>query len=147
MPLAPSARTPLLVAELFYAILDFLAEPSRSESSYDIGIQIRTPDPDGRRALAALARTCRGFLEPSLNHLWCKLNSLEPLIRCYFTQWTAVLAGRQALVGELFPELKSCLTSTAPTILKRTGLSSTATPIGFKNLKSRMTCLAFSYEV
>lgn len=105
MALAPRTPSALFVAELFDAILDCLAEPSRSEPNhYDRGIQIRGPDPDGRRALAVLARTCRGFLEPSLNHLWRKLNSLEPLMRC-FAPRSSLLLTRRGLVGELLPEL------------------------------------------
>ena len=84
------ARNPLFVPELFRSILGFLAEPSLSESSKDrdrirCGIQIQTPDPDGQRTLAALARTCRTFSEPSLNQLWRRLRSVRPLLRCCFT--------------------------------------------------------------
>ncbi|KAF8547159.1 hypothetical protein OG21DRAFT_1425348, partial [Imleria badia] len=49
-------------------------------------VQIRTPQEQGQRALAALARTCPMFSEPSLNCLWCKLDSLRPLLRCLFTK-------------------------------------------------------------
>jgi len=58
----------LMVPELFYSILDsFLPEVDSMDS----------------RTLAALAQTCRAFSEPSLDHLWRKLHSLNPLIRCY----------------------------------------------------------------
>lgn len=60
-------RNPLLIPELFYCVLGYLITHCREE----------------RRTLAALARTCRAFSEPSLNRLWRRLNSLLPLARCF----------------------------------------------------------------
>ena len=39
--------------------------------------------PGGRRSVARLARTCRGFLEPGLGVLWRELDSLVPLISLF----------------------------------------------------------------
>ncbi|KAH0835828.1 hypothetical protein J3R83DRAFT_9696 [Lanmaoa asiatica] len=61
---------PLMVPELFYNILECFRPAI---------------DPSGKRALVALAQTCRAFSEPSLDCLWRKLYSLQPLIRCYAT--------------------------------------------------------------
>lgn len=35
-----------------------------------------------RKALSALAQTCRSFQEPALNLLWHTLHSIKPLIMC-----------------------------------------------------------------
>ena len=70
-------RNPLCIADLFYCVLDFLTEPFDNNP----GAQVRTPDPEGRKALASLARTCRGFTEPALNYLWRKIDSLRPFLR------------------------------------------------------------------
>ncbi|KAH7926845.1 hypothetical protein BV22DRAFT_1045792 [Leucogyrophana mollusca] len=40
-------------------------------------------DSSSRQTLAALARTCRDFSEPALDILWARLDTLEPLVRCF----------------------------------------------------------------
>ena len=55
--------------DLFYCILDCLQAESRS-------------------VFVSLAQTCRAFSEPSLDRLWSKLDSLEPLVRCFATVWS-----------------------------------------------------------
>jgi hypothetical protein len=135
MSSAPGTRNPLLIPELFYGILDFLAESTSEPSRYDLAF--RTPDPDGRRALAALAQTCRGFTEPSLDLLWRRLNSLKPLLRC-FQPREIILGGMPNLVGELF--LRDDILSDVNSVyhLQLTGLSSNATPTASSNSKSKM---------
>ena len=61
-------QSPLLVmpVEIFQAILDYIY-----------------PIKSNRQSLVALALTCRVLSEPSLDRLWKKLPSLEPLIRSY----------------------------------------------------------------
>ncbi|KAF8125946.1 hypothetical protein EV363DRAFT_1175099 [Boletus edulis] len=99
------SRNPLLIEELFYAVLHCLvdATPEPSPNGVDVpyrvgtkNIPIRAPDPDTRRALAALARTCRAFTCPALDLLWRRLHSLEPLLWC-FTSREAVYSKRQRL--------------------------------------------------
>ncbi|KAJ7053045.1 hypothetical protein C8F01DRAFT_1375589 [Mycena amicta] len=36
-----------------------------------------------RKDLLALATTCQRFLDPALNELWCKLDSIDGLLRCF----------------------------------------------------------------
>ncbi|KAJ7051072.1 hypothetical protein C8F01DRAFT_1237457 [Mycena amicta] len=36
-----------------------------------------------RKDLLALATTCQLFLDPALNELWCKLDSIDGLLRCF----------------------------------------------------------------
>ena len=64
---------PLLVPELFHCILDYVV--------------ISPPEGPANReehaTLAALARTCRAFSEPSLDYLWRRLDSLLPLLRSF----------------------------------------------------------------
>ncbi|KAG6371869.1 hypothetical protein JVT61DRAFT_8866 [Boletus reticuloceps] len=104
-----SSRNPLLIAELFYAVLHYLVDttwdttPEPSPNGVDIpysvgtnGIPIRAYDPDTRRTLAALARTCRAFTCPALDLLWRRLHSLEPLLWC-FTSREAIFSTRQPL--------------------------------------------------
>ncbi|KAG6371871.1 hypothetical protein JVT61DRAFT_8869 [Boletus reticuloceps] len=99
------SRNHLLIEELFYAVLHCLvdATPEPSPNGVDVpyrlgtkNIPIRAPDPDTRRALAALARTCRAFTCPALDFLWRRLDSLGPLLWC-FTSREAVYARRQRL--------------------------------------------------
>lgn len=135
----PHTRNPLLIAELFYAILDFLVEPTSEPSCFDLAF--RTPDPDGRRALAALARTCRGFTEPSLDLLWRRLNSLAPLLRCFQPRDT-IFGGMRNLVGELFLRVEILSDVNSVYHFQLTGLSSSATPTASSNLKSKMTITA-----
>ena len=109
------ARNPLFVPVLFRSILCFLAEPSCSESAVSgdqdwHGVRVQIPDPEGRRALAALAQTCRALSEPCLNQLWRRLKSLRPLLRCFFTT-EQVNGTASGLVSYQFPELTSPLTS------------------------------------
>ncbi|KAF8209657.1 hypothetical protein K438DRAFT_1811465 [Mycena galopus ATCC 62051] len=40
------------------------------------------PDLEGSRSLAALARTCRGFEGPALDHLWANQHDMWNLLRC-----------------------------------------------------------------
>ncbi|KAG6371874.1 hypothetical protein JVT61DRAFT_8873 [Boletus reticuloceps] len=93
---ASGSRNPLLIEELFCAVLrclvDTTPEPTLSpiDGPHRVGIPIRAPDPDTRRALATLARTCRAFTRPALDFLWCTLNSLDPLLRCYRSRETVV---------------------------------------------------------
>ncbi|KAF8553304.1 hypothetical protein OG21DRAFT_1523203 [Imleria badia] len=68
-------RNPLFQQDLFLCILDGLVEVVAPDSETSVP----------RLALASLAQTCRGFSEPSLDRLWSKLDSLEPLIRCFVT--------------------------------------------------------------
>ena len=42
--------------------------------------------PQGNMTLAALARTCRTFYEPSINVLWRTLRDIHPLIRTFPAQ-------------------------------------------------------------
>lgn len=99
-------RSPLLIPELFYYVLNFLAEPCRSVSSDDDrGIRVQTPAPDGRRALATLARVCHRFREPSLNYLWRKLDSLRPLVTLFNGGNTFLWIGEYSRVSESPPDL------------------------------------------
>ncbi|KAF8125947.1 hypothetical protein EV363DRAFT_1402025 [Boletus edulis] len=91
------SRNPLLIEELFCAVLRCLVDTTPEPTLCPIdgphrvgtyGIQIRAPDPDTRRALATLARTCRAFTRPALDFLWCRLNSLDPLLWCYLSRET-----------------------------------------------------------
>jgi hypothetical protein len=61
-------RNLLLMPDLFYCVLECLVT-----SQYKVV----------RQTLAALARTCRAFSEPSLDCLWRRLFSLLPLVRCF----------------------------------------------------------------
>lgn len=92
-------RNPLYVTDIFHLILDFLSAPYIGYGNDSRIVQIQTPQYEGRRALAALAQTCRMFSEPSLNCLWRKLDSLRPLLRCVFTNEEAVGAGTGELVN------------------------------------------------
>ena len=69
-PISP--WNPLLVPDLFHCVLECLVTPLP-----------QPPSKEERQILAALARTCRAFSEPSLDRLWWCLNSLLPLIRCF----------------------------------------------------------------
>lgn len=82
--------------DIFHVILDCLSEPYPDYDNFNLAdlVQIRPPKREGRRALAALAQTCRVFSEPSLNCLWRKLDSLRPLLRCLFTK-QVVDAGKE----------------------------------------------------
>ena len=62
--------------DLFLCILDYLVPP-------EVGFK---QSQEARSMLFSLARTCRAYSEPSLDRLWYKLDSLKPLVRCYFTQ-------------------------------------------------------------
>lgn len=83
MSVVSRSRSPLAIAELFYNVLDFLAEPSADGRARGA----RTPDRGGQVALATLARTCRGFKEPSLDYLWRKINSLKPILRLFNSRY------------------------------------------------------------
>ncbi|KAF8546255.1 hypothetical protein OG21DRAFT_1491435 [Imleria badia] len=83
-------RNPLYVADIFHVILDCLSEPY---PDFDDDL-IRPPQEDGQSALAALAQTCRMFSEPSLNCLWRKLGSFQPLLRCVFPAEVVVAGAR-----------------------------------------------------
>ncbi len=37
---------------------------------------------DDKSTLSRLSMTCRSFMEPALDELWYKLDSLDPLVRC-----------------------------------------------------------------
>ena len=106
MPGVSRTRSPLLIAELFYYVLDILAEPPDD----DHGILVQTPDPDGREALANLAQTCCGFREPALNYLWRKMNSLPPLLLLFRSEGDILYMNRYTWVSESSPELELCLT-------------------------------------
>ncbi|KAF8547767.1 hypothetical protein OG21DRAFT_1517060 [Imleria badia] len=86
MSLKPPKRNPLHITDIFHVVLDCLAEPFPNYDSFTLsGLgQIRMPQKQGQRAIAALAQTCRMLSEPSLNCLWHKLNSLRPLLRLLF---------------------------------------------------------------
>ncbi|KAF8556867.1 hypothetical protein OG21DRAFT_1506087 [Imleria badia] len=86
MSLTRPKHNPLYVADIFHIILDFLSEPFTGYDNDSDIIRIRIPREEGRRALAALAQTCRMFSQPSLNCLWRKLDSLTRLLRCVFTK-------------------------------------------------------------
>lgn len=64
--------SPLFQKDVFHCILDCLVAPEASLK------QLK----QSRQVLVSLARTCRAFSEASLDRLWSKLDSLEPLIRC-----------------------------------------------------------------
>lgn len=66
-------RNPLFQHDLLHCILDHVAGLTV------VPHQLR----QARPVLFSLARTCRALSEPSLDRLWSKLDSLEPLIRCY----------------------------------------------------------------
>lgn len=70
-------RNPLLQFDIFHCILDHFVVPDWSHE----GLKERY------QALIALALTCRALTEPSLDHLWRKLISLKPLIRCFAPVW------------------------------------------------------------
>ena len=78
-------RNPLFQQDLFHCILDPLVAPNPSLQ------QLR----ESRSVLVSLAQSCRAFSEPCLDRLWSKLDSLEPLIRCFAT----VLSEERAKVG------------------------------------------------
>ena len=78
-------RNPLFQRDLFHCILDCLVAPEASPRQFR----------ESRSVLVSLAQTCRAFSEPSLDRLWSKLDSLEPLIRCFAT----VLNEERAKVG------------------------------------------------
>lgn len=67
---------PLLVSELFHCILDCLSVSLSLPERYPAKLE-------ERRTLAALARTCHAFSEPSLDRLWRRLGSLLPLVRSF----------------------------------------------------------------
>ncbi|KIJ63140.1 hypothetical protein HYDPIDRAFT_113713 [Hydnomerulius pinastri MD-312] len=72
----------VLVDEVLNNILDFLAEdtlPRRDSLGF---IHARDAHRAGRRALAALAQTCRALSDPALGRVWMRLYSLEPLLQC-----------------------------------------------------------------
>ena len=89
---------PLLVIDIFHVILYFLSKQDLGYRKPDI-VEIETPPKQGRRALAALAQTCRILSEPSLNRLWRKLDSLTPLLRCLFTK--EIIRAGENLVNQL----------------------------------------------
>ena len=78
-------RNPLFQQDLFHCILDSLVAPNPSLQ------QLR----ESRSVLVSLAQSCPAFSEPCLDRLWSKLDSLEPLIRCFAT----VLSEERAKVG------------------------------------------------
>lgn len=81
-------------------IIEYLEEPS--PQSKQAAIPFPTPDADGRCALAVLARTCKTFTQTAIERLWRKLESLEPLVRCFTPP--QFLTGSQRLVSESFLE-------------------------------------------
>ena len=109
----PASKNPLLVPELLRIVLESLAGPN------EVGLSFATPDREIQRALAVLARTCKAFTGPALDFLWRRLTSLEPLVRCFATWY--VLENKPFLVGRLFLEMKSRLTSTASSISSSMG--------------------------
>ena len=68
-------RNPLFQQDLFFCVLDCLAAKEADLELFKAA----------RPALFSLARTCRVFSEPSLDRLWYKLHSLDPLVQCYAT--------------------------------------------------------------
>ena len=84
-------RNPLFQQDLFHCILNCLEVQVAPEASHP---QLRESR-SCRSTLVSLAQTCRAFSEPSLDHLWSKLDSLKPLIRCFAT----VLTEERAKVG------------------------------------------------
>ncbi|KAG9318036.1 hypothetical protein JVU11DRAFT_99 [Chiua virens] len=75
----------LLITEVRSSILDFLVvdtapHPRKPHPKHDL--MPKDTRRAGRRALSALARTCRALSEPALDALWRRLHSLEPLLRC-----------------------------------------------------------------
>ena len=69
-------RNLLFQQDLLLRILGYLAPPEADFKQFQ----------EARPVLFSLARTCRAYSEPSLDRLWYKLDSLKPLVRCYFTQ-------------------------------------------------------------
>ncbi|KAI0365903.1 hypothetical protein BV20DRAFT_972447 [Pilatotrama ljubarskyi] len=66
----------LLLPDIFNRILDFLLVLP-PDDFYAAKQQLEDKNP----SIAALARTCRGFLEPSLNALWKHQRTLSPLVQ------------------------------------------------------------------
>ena len=68
-------RNPLLQLDLIHCTLDHIAH------------DFWDSDDEARQTLVTLAQTCHALSEPSLNHLWRKLRSLQPLIRSFTLTW------------------------------------------------------------
>lgn len=68
-----------LISEVFSCIIGYFAEDTvRHPTSF----YARDTRKDGRRALTALAGTCRALSGPALDALWRRLHSLRPLMLC-----------------------------------------------------------------
>ena len=65
----------LLQEDVVLCILDCLVAPEASLHKFR----------GARPVLFSLAQTCRAFSRPSLDRLWYKLDSLDPLILSYAT--------------------------------------------------------------
>ena len=73
---AYSIHRALLVSEIFSLILHFIRQFDESPES-----DHKRDRTSGKRTLAALARTCRTLSDPTLDALWMRLDSLDPLIK------------------------------------------------------------------
>ena len=74
----------LRVDDIVYHILECLAVPMLPDPAYaSYNISFSQPaelEPEGRRSLTRLARTCRAFSHSALQLLWRRLSSLTPLL-------------------------------------------------------------------
>jgi hypothetical protein len=70
-------------SEVLHYIIEYLAEDTVRKPTASRAKDTRKA---GRRALAALSRTCRAFSEPALDALWRRLHSLEPFLLCLPTR-------------------------------------------------------------
>ena len=68
----------LLIPELLGSILGYLEDTPQFPGEHTYG--------PGRKALAALASTCRALSEPALDALWRRLYTLKPLMLCVPTK-------------------------------------------------------------
>ncbi|KIJ62024.1 hypothetical protein HYDPIDRAFT_30843 [Hydnomerulius pinastri MD-312] len=76
----------LLLPELLRYLFSYFEELDR-----DNWPMVPTPS---RKALAALARTCRAFQDPALDVLWAELNEPNPLVKCMPSKlWPSIYRG------------------------------------------------------
>ena len=73
----------LLIPELLGSILGYLEDIPQLQPFY---LPREHTYGSGRKALAALASTCRALSEPALNVLWRRLYTLKPLMLCVATK-------------------------------------------------------------
>lgn len=97
-PAALASPNPLLIPELLQCILGgfHLPKPGDNRRLVKRPKELR----ESQQALAALGQTCRALLEPSLDRLWQRLDSLEPLIRSFSPvyDWERACVSRFSLV-------------------------------------------------